>query len=271
MKLFQPFLSRRRPGLPALPALPALLVLLVLGTGGCSADSASPASLPDGGGQAGSMARFAIMGSTLYAVDHSRLRTFDLSAPETPKAGPVVNVGFGVETIFPQAPYLFIGSQQGMYIYNTAGGTPELTGTYSHVVSCDPVVVAGRYAYVTLRAESGCRGINQLDVVDLQNLKLPLLARSYPLTKPFGLGADEGMLFVCDNGIKVYDIRNAPELRLVQSFSVAATDVIARQGVLLVTGADGLYQYRYSPAGTANGQLRQLSRIPVTPAPTPTP
>ena len=239
---------------------------LVLSSGGCG-DSAAPSSSLNsagGDGQAGSTARFAILGNTLYAVDEARLRTFDLSTPATPVPGPVVNVGVGVETIFPQAPYLFIGSQQGMFIYTTANGTPQRVGTYVHAVSCDPVVVAGRYAYVTLRNDGPCnRGLNQLDVVDLANLSQPRLAQSYPLTKPYGLGVDSSLVFVCDQGIKVFDARNAPVLRQVQSFNIAATDVIARRGVLLVTGADGLYQYRYAAAGS--GSLQQLSRIAVVP------
>jgi hypothetical protein len=250
--------------------LGVLLGLAVtLSSGGCG-ESAGPASADFGtgsDGQAGSTARFALMGNTLYAVDNASLRTFDLSNPQTPTPGPVVNVGFGVETIFPQAPYLFIGSQQGMYIYNTASGSPQLVGTYTHAVSCDPVVVADRYAYVTLRNDGPCaRGLNQLDVVDLANLTRPQLAKSYPLSQPYGLGVDSSMVFVCDKGIKVFDARNTPTLREVQSFSIAATDVIARKGVLLVTGSDGLYQYRYTAAtGTGAGTLQQLSRIPVTP------
>ena len=252
--------------------LSALLGLaFALSSGGCDGSaspglSSGPASAPADGGQAGSTARFAILGNTLYAVDDANLRTFDLSTPETPAPGPVLNVGFGVETIFPQAPYLFIGSQQGMYIYTTAGGAPQRVGMYAHAVSCDPVVVAGRYAYVTLRNDGPCpRGLNQLDVVDLANLRLPVLARSYPLAKPYGLGTDSALVFVCDQGIKVFDARNAPVLRQVQAFNVAATDVIARRGVLLVTGADGLYQYRYAAAGA--GSLQPLSRIPVVPLP----
>lgn len=237
---------------------------ITLSSGGCG-DTASPSSSAGSDGQASSLARFAIMGNTLYAVDASHLRTFDLSTPETPTAGPVINLGLGVETIFPQSPYLFIGSQQGMFIYNTASGTPQLLGTYTHAVSCDPVVVAGRYAYVTLRNDGPCtRGLNQLDVVDLSNLRLPRLAQSYPLTQPVGLGVDSALVFVCDKGLKVFDAHNAPALQQIQSFSIAATDVIARRGLLLVTGTDGLYQYRYNAAGA--GSLQQLSRIPVVPA-----
>ena len=248
----------------------ALLGLTVtLSSGGCG-DSASPstANSPGGGdGQAGSTARFAVMGNTLYAVDNTSLRTFDLSTPQAPVPGPVVRVGVDVETIFPQAPYLFIGGQQGMYIFTTATGAPQLLGTYNHAVSCDPVVVAGRYAYVTLRNDGPCaRGRNQLDVVDLNTLSRPLLAKSFPLTQPYGLGVDSSQVFVCDKGIKVFDARNTPSLVLTQSFSVAATDVIARKGVLLVTGSDGLYQYRYTaPTATGAGALQQLSRIPVVP------
>ena len=248
-----------------------LNVLLGLGVALSSSscgDSASPSSADSAaagdGGQAGSTARFAVMGNTLYAVDDTSLRTFDLSTPQTPVPGPVVSVGVGVETIFPRAPYLFIGSQQGMFIYNVAGGTPQRVGMYAHAVSCDPVVVADRYAYVTLRLDGACtRGVNQLDVVDLANLSQPRLARSYPMAKPYGLGVDSSLVFVCDQGIKVFDARATPTLRLVQSFPIAATDVIARRGVLLVTGADGLYQYRYVAAGS--GTLQLLSRIPVVP------
>ena len=241
---------------------------LTLSSGGCGdASSASPANAPGGDAQAGSTARFAIMGNTLYAVDKSSLRSFSLSVPEAPAPGPVVNVGLDVETIFPQAPYLFIGSQRGMFIYNTSSGTPQLVGTYDHAVSCDPVVVADRYAYVTLRNDGPCaRGLNQLDVVDLSTLSRPRLAKSYPLAQPYGLGVDSSLVFVCDKGIKVFDARNTPVLQQVLSFNIAATDVIARRGVLLVTGADGLYQYRYTaPTATVAGSLRQLSRIPVTP------
>lgn len=215
------------------------------------------------------MARFAILDNTLYAVDAANLRTFSLATPTQPVAGPVVSIGLGVETIFPQAPYLFIGTQQGMHIFNTASGTPQRVGSYMHTVSCDPVVVAGRYAYVTLRNDGACaRGINQLDVVDLTNLSRPTLARTYPLSKPYGLGVDSSLVFVCDQGIKVFDASASPTLRLLQSFPIAATDVVARRGVLLVTGADGLYQYRYTAAGSGNGgNLQQLSRIAITPKP----
>lgn len=252
----------------AFSRLGGLLALTIVLGSGCNGDAnvASPAAANPVGttGQAGSMARFAIMGNTLYAVDDTHLRTFDLSTPATPAPGPVVSVGTGIETIFPQAPYLFIGSQMGMFVYDTTPGTPRLLGSYSHATSCDPVVVADRYAYVTLRSGGPCgRGLNQLDVVDLQNLSQPQLVQSYPLVQPYGLGADSAQVFVCDNGIKVFDASQAPNLRLVQSFSLAATDVIARRGVLLVTGADGLYQYRYTAAG--NGSLTQLSRIPVVP------
>lgn len=256
--------------------LGGLLSLALFLGGSCSSDSgASPASpgnnmasssspsSPGGGeGQAGSMARFAIMGNTLYAVDESNLRTFDLSTPEAPARGPMVNIGIGVETIFPQAPFLFIGSQNGMFIYTTASGTPQRVGSYAHVTSCDPVVVDGRYAYVTLRDGALCgRGLNQLDVIDLINPAQPRLVQSYPMVQPFGLGVDSSQVFVCDQGIKVYDARATPTLRLKQSFNIAATDVIARQGILLVTGNDGLYQYRYAAAGAGN--LQELSRIPV--------
>ena len=93
--------------------------------------------------------------------------------------------------------------------------------------------MADHYAYVTLRNDGPCaRGLNELDVVDLANLSQPTLAKSYPLTKPYGLGVDSSLVFVCDQGIKVFDARTTPNLRQIEAFPLAATDVIARRGIL---------------------------------------
>ena len=64
-----------------------------------------------------------------------------------------VNVGsWNVETIFPFKDKLFIGSQNGMFVYNINNAdNPSLVGQFSHVQSCDPVIADDDYAYVTLR------------------------------------------------------------------------------------------------------------------------
>jgi hypothetical protein len=224
-------------------------------------------SAPGGGttGKAGSLARFAILDNSLYSVDEQSLRLFSLSNPTTPAPGPKVQLQIGVETIFPKDHYLFLGTQRGMYIFDVATPqSPRQVSYYEHVVSCDPVVVDDRYAYVTLRSGRFCGGgPNQLQVIDLTNLSKPTLARSYPMTGPQGLGVDANQLFVCDfDGLKTFDTSKAPLLTQKQHFKVSVTDVIPNDGNLLAIGPEGLYQYSYT-----GDQLQQLSLLPITPKP----
>lgn len=238
-----------------------------------TAGNAAPASLGESG-KAGSTARFGILGQMLYTVDEQSMHLFSLQNPTAPTAGPVVPIGFGIETIFPQDHYLFLGSQTGMFVYDAAVPTaPKLVGVISHARSCDPVVVDGRFAYVTLRTNAlgttGSSGIarinacgstqtNELDVIDLTTISRPVLARTYPLVAPQGLGAENHRLYVCDDGLKVFDTTKAPELTQVQQFATALTDVIPNGDYLLAVGPGGLYQY--SVSGPA---MRQVSVLPI--------
>jgi hypothetical protein len=229
--------------------------------GGARFDSAPSGTT----GKAGSLARFAILDNTLYSVDEQSLRLFSLSNPATPAPGPKVGLQIGVETIFPKDHYLFLGTQRGMYIFDVATPqSPRQVSYYEHVVSCDPVVVDDRYAYVTLRSGRFCGGgPNQLQVIDLTNLSKPVLARQYPMTGPQGLGVDGNQLFVCDfDGLKTFDTSKAPLLTLKQNFKVSVTDVIPNDGNLLAIGPGGLYQYSYT-----GDRLQQLSLLPITPKP----
>ncbi|HEX8425517.1 hypothetical protein [Hymenobacter sp.] len=226
-----------------------------------SNDAASAA--PGVVGKGGSLARFAIAGQTLYTVDEQSLRLFDLANPAIPTSGQKVPLQFGVETIYPKDHYLFLGTQRGMYIFDVATPqAPRQVAYYQHVVSCDPVVVDDRYAYVTLRNGRSCGGgPNQLQVIDLTSLSQPRLARTYPMTGPQGLGVDKNQLFVCDmDGLKVFDTSQAPVLTQKQFFPIKVVDVIPDAGTLMAIGAEGLYQYSYTGAS-----LQQLSLLPITP------
>ena len=220
-------------------------------------------SVGGGTGKAGSLARFAVLEETLYTVDENSLRLFDLASPTTPVAGPKLPLMFGVETIFPYDHYLFLGTQRGMYIYDVAAPkSPRQVSYFQHVLSCDPVVVDDRFAYLTLRSgPNSCRnGVNELQVIDLTTLSNPKLMRTYPMTGPQGLGVDKDQLFVCDSdGLKTFDTSQSPSLTQKQHYKVAVTDVIPNNGTLLAIGANGLYQYSY-----AGAQLQQLSFLPIT-------
>ncbi|MFD2787488.1 LVIVD repeat-containing protein [Hymenobacter rubripertinctus] len=229
----------------------------------CSASNDASPNLAADNGQGGSLARFTVLGNTLFVVDNQNLRLFSLANPVAPAPGAVVPLGLGIETIYPRAPYLFLGTQRGMFIFDaTLPEQPRQVAYYQHVASCDPVVVDDRYAYVTLRDGRSCGGgSNQLQVVDLTNLAAPRLAQTYPMTHPMGLGVDSTLLFVCDqNQLKVFDNRMAPVLPEPEVFPVNVSDVIPHRGLLLAIGPDGLYQYRYR-----KGQLTALSKLAVSP------
>lgn len=242
-------------GLLSLPALHA-----------CSTNNdASPASADVGAdnGKGGSLARFTVLDNTLYVVDNTSLRSFSLANPTAPTRGAVIPLGLGIETIYPRPPYLFLGTQRGMFIFDASvPSQPQQVAYYEHVMSCDPVVVDDRYAYVTLRDGRTCGGgPNQLQVIDLSNLRAPRLAQTYAMQHPLGLGIDSTLLFVCDKDqLKVFDTRQAPLLPAPQVFPLNVADVIPHRGLLLAIGPDGLYQYRYR-----NGRLTPLSKLPISP------
>ncbi|OWP63541.1 hypothetical protein CDA63_08130 [Hymenobacter amundsenii] len=238
-------------------------ILLSLLLTACSASNDASPNLAADNGQGGSLARFTVLGNTLYVVDNQNLRLFSLANPTAPTPGQVVPLGLGIETIYPRAPYLFLGTQRGMFIFDASvPAQPKQVAYYQHVASCDPVVVDDRYAYVTLRDGRTCGGgANQLQVVDLTNLAAPRLAQSYPMTHPMGLGVDSTLLFVCDKEqLKVFDTRAAPILSAPEIFRVNVSDVIPHRGLLLAIGPDGLYQYRYR-----NNKLTALSKLAVSP------
>ena len=68
------------------------------------------------------------------------------------------------------------------------------------------------------------------------------------MSNPHGLGIKDDWLFVCDGsaGLKVYDIEETPDLRLIDQFSNINTyDVIPLEDKLLMIGDGILYQYSY--------------------------
>ena len=205
-------------------------------------------------GIGGSMARFTIWGNMLYVVDNSSLLLFDISQNTNPVAFGSTTVGRNIETIFPYKNHLFIGSSNGMFIYNIDNPhNPTFVSSYTHATACDPVVVDDNYAYVTLRSGNNCNNvIDQLEVINIQNLANPQLLATYPMHNPHGLGIDETTLFICDGseGLKIYNASNVLNIannQLAHFNNIQAFDVIPYGNKkLLMIGENGLYQYDYS-------------------------
>jgi hypothetical protein len=150
-----------------------------------------------------------------------------------------------------------------MFIFDvTDPASPNMTGQFAHVQSCDPVIADDKYAYVTLRNGTMCNGnVNQLDVIDIQGAT-PSLVKTYALTNPHGLSKENTTLYVCEGseGFKVFDASNVFSIKqLAHIKNIDAFDVITNGNLALVVGRDGLYQYDV----TDSKDIKQVSRIPV--------
>lgn len=248
-------------------ALSFILCFMVL-VNSCSKSESTGTNNASNTGKGGSMARFTIANNTLYTVDNTTIKAYDITNAANPSAGTAVTLDFNpmLETIFYYQNKLFIGSRSAMYIYDVSNPlNPIHLSTYEHVLSCDPVVVQGNTAYVTLRAGNNCgRSQSLLDVIDIGNPSSPKLIRSINMQSPYGLGIQGSTLFVCEgsNGFKVFDVSNAQNPVLVKTITgMFGYDVIPLSNLLLLTGSNGLFQYSY----TNPNDIQWISTIPVQP------
>jgi hypothetical protein len=203
-------------------------------------------------GIAGSTARFSLVNNTLYAVGTSTLGTFSLTNPEDPQFIKRTNVGQNIETIFPLHDKLLMGSTNGVFIYDIQ--TPEnpvRLSQFSHLTACDPVVAQNNTAYVTLRSGVRCSNAgNQLDVLDITSLSNPTLIKTYSLNNPRGLSIQNKLLFICDDGLKVFNAEDPRNLRLIDhKKGFESQDVITLANLAIVVTKDGLLQYGYTSEG----------------------
>jgi hypothetical protein len=220
--------------------------------GALSSNSSSGVS-GSGVGIGGSMARFGVKGKTLYVVNGNSLQVFDINSKIAPVKISELYPGWNVETMFLTEKNMFLGTTTGMVIYDISNPmSPVSQSFFRHARSCDPVVVDDTLAYVTLRTGTNCGGNqNILDVVNIKNINLPVLVKTYGLTNPHGLGKDGDLLFICDGtaGLKVYDASDPKNLanNLIYSYpGIKAFDVIPIGNILVLIGDDGLFQYNYS-------------------------
>ncbi len=217
-------------------------------------------------GQGGSMARFALLNNYLYTVSDADLNVFNITNNADPVFSNAVQVDWHVETIYPFKNKLFVGSNNGMFIFDVASSPdhPAKVGEFTHARSCDPVIADDDYAFVTLHSGTDCLGFNnELDVVKLNNLTNSELVKTYNLTSPQGLSKDGNFLFLCDgtDGLKVYNASDVMNLKLIKQITNLQTyDVIASNNIALVVAADGLYQYDYSNINA----IRLLSKVTIS-------
>ncbi len=204
-----------------------------------------------GTGTGGSLARFTIYGDYLYVVDGTSLKTFNISNPKNTVQVSAMEIGSGIETIYPYEGNLFIGSATAMYIYSLDNpAQPRAEGIASHVRACDPVVAKDSIAYVTVRSTtngSPCGGnIDALIIYNISDLRNPVTIRTVPLQNPHGLGIIENTLYVCDgtSGLKIFDVNTTINQDLVKTISgFNFYDVIPYNDMLICMVEGGMAIY----------------------------
>jgi hypothetical protein len=221
-----------------------------------------------GAGTGGSMARFMLNEDYLYVIAVPiRLKTVDITSPDNMEVIDSIDVPRNMETLFRLQNNLFIGTTTGMLIFDLVNPKkPVQVSSYDHIRACDPVVVDGQYAYVTLRTGNMCNnGSNLLEVIDISSITHPYLVKSYPMFNPHGLGTDGNLLFVCDGtaGLKIYDKTDPLAIitnRIAYYPDFDTYDVIPMNGILMLVGDGGIYQYDYSDPEN----IVQISHITIT-------
>ena len=226
--------------------------------------SNAPSSGSSSVGVNGSMSRFALYRDYLYSVINNQMNIIDLSGEEPVKAADDVYIGWNVETIFSYKNNMFMGTPTGMVIYSVANPLkPEYVRAVWHVFGCDPVVVENDMAYVTIHSGNACgQTNNDLIVYDVSDVTDPRHIVTYAMKNPKGLGIDNGTLFLCDEGLKIYNASNPQTLmanRLAHYSGMDGFDVIPFDNVLMMIADDGLYQYDYSDLT----KIHQLSKLPI--------
>ncbi len=201
-------------------------------------------------GTGGSLARFQIVDNYLYAVGNYEMAIFNIQNLAEPVLANTQYAGWNIETMFQADEYLYLGSTNGMYIYNLVNpASPEFVSDFIHWEGCDPVVVDGDYAYLTLRGGNLCGQLESvLEVIDISDKTNPTLAARYDLENPYGLGIKGDMLYVCDGtaGLKLFERETPKDLKLVNSLKdIQAKDVIPLENSLIMIGGNTLYQYEY--------------------------
>jgi len=158
-----------------------------------------------------------------------------------------------IETVFIADQHMYVGTSNGMHILSLDQPSfPNLLSTYRHITSCDPVVVEGDWAYVTLRSGNLCGGNqNLLEVINVSDKTDPVREASFGMKSPYGVGIDNDILFVCEGefGLRVFDASDKQSIaqnKIAEFPGIHAYDVIPLGSFLLLIGDEGFQIYDYT-------------------------
>lgn len=266
----------------------ALLLLNACGSGSESSDSSALGITYSGTGQSGSLASMTILNGQLHVIDQSQIKSYSLEEPMAPAKieYPEITWVNRAETLFNyNNEYLMIGTEFGVVVLQTSESQEqnfEFVSEFTHVRAYDPVIAYNGLAYYTTRngsdTHSGATDI--LGLLDISNIESPLQIDEYgELIEPYGLALHNDELYVCDagesltkfifiqvpvttdsvdaNGNPIQSDETQPAFeRQELNISQPCYDVIALANHLILTTADGIFQYEIHETG-----LREMSHI----------
>ncbi|HEX6791657.1 MAG TPA: hypothetical protein VF247_10140 [Candidatus Krumholzibacteria bacterium] len=198
---------------------------------------------------ASSFSAFALVDDRLYrADDNGSIIVYDVSVPDTLTLVSDVPVGWDIETLHPSGELLFVGGFNGMYIFDREDPDhPRQLSKIQHVRACDPVVVSGSTAYVTLRGGNAC-GLSpdELLCVSIADPGKPEVVGEKPLNTPYGLAAQNARVYVSHGigGYSLVDASDPANVTIEKTWSGALTrDFIWSGNTLFVLTDDNVNIY----------------------------
>ncbi len=213
----------------------------------------------------GTLNRLAFDNSHLYVIGRTDIHTFEDLGSTIEKRNKKY-VGEDLETIYTENNNVFIGSKSSMIVM-TKTSNPQKVSSYTHVVSCDPVLPHGNIAYLTLRSvgSNGCNNnVNAVEVIDISNINNPTKINEVQLNSPYGMAVMNNRLFIGEgnNGLSVLDISSPANPILLNTYrNISTFDVIKHptdSDALLITGSNGIKQLSYN---TNTNSITELSEI----------
>jgi hypothetical protein len=213
---------------------------------------------------AGSMTRFLPINGYLYTINFNELVLFQIGSDYKPSPWIKKNTQTQAETLFQLNDLLFVGSVNGMLVYDVSDAAdPEYINRIEHMRSCDPVVADTNYAYVTLRGGTNCfTEVNELQIIEIHDLQNLSVVSRKDMFNPYGLGIYDDHLIICDGtaGIKIVDVSTPAEPNIVNSTPIQfAYDVIIDYPNALIVGDTDLYQYDISNLP----EMQFISKTPI--------
>jgi len=220
--------------------------------------------------------KFGQSGNHLFIISGKSIGAYDISNPQNPIFLGLTQLTYYPLSILCKGDTLFANFDYGVKIYDASNPAnlnlliSSNVKFYSH-----PIVASGSYDFITLHTYIDeeyngygptyfLAGLNQLWAFNINNLSLTNPVDTLHMQYPQGLAISNNMLYVCDSGLRVFDVSNMPSIisKKVFRFNYNPSNVINYNSTNLVLAADsGIYQYHYDLDTT----LSFLSKVKVNP------